>query len=446
MPTTPFELEQLFEFNAREPLFRWFRVEGKCMGSSPSGDDDGDDGDPGEGATCDTTSINTDSTCPQFFITNVLASSVSDLCRQLKDNEFVWPIENVKVWSRPALRRQREELEARGEDFSCNELTEVPFESLSECLEFALDFDLVTTAGISTDIPLGTGGTIEITGDASLTSGSGTIVISGSAGVKTDDDFGLFTVAGGITTTFEIVDAILGETEGEQLFPDFTLISTRCDCEPLPLILELTQGLNRDNKLQKFLDRNGLSFPRTQNIRYSALHDAWQSATQFTGLGEDTVSQERWSIVFEWACVNELGGVTYDDSTFWKFCVFIDRKNLTTGQDFDTRILLTFIPDGVCSDQFGLDFEFQIDTQTQISEILTQFVTSTEAQLHVFFDSIGLFTSKSWQDNPNLVFKVTRLETEQFPGRLNIQPIIPPVEEPTVAEGLTPQAFVPPTP
>ena len=60
--------------------------------------------------------------------------------------------------------------------------------------------------------------------------------------------------------------------------------------------------------------------------------------------------------------------------------------------------------------------------------------------------TFGEVNPTAFYENQNdRLFKVTSLETEAFPSRLDIQPIIPPVEEPTVKQGPAPRVFIPVT-
>jgi hypothetical protein len=79
------------------------------------------------------------------------------------------------------------------------------------------------------------------------------------------------------------------------------------------------------------------------------------------------------------------------------------RKNLSTNEDFDTRLLIGVLPEEVCRNN-ELKFKVTFDTQSGGVDIVP---VSTIYQT-VFFDNIGLFRSTSWLNDPDMIISVSQ--------------------------------------
>ena len=113
---------------------------------------------------------------------------------------------------------------------------------------------------------------------------------------------------------------------------------------------------------------------------------------------------ETWDLGFNLQCTSLIAG-TPIGLTVWKLTMYLRERNLSTLEDFDTKIVIGFLPDEVCAS--GKDFKFQIslDTQDESSSIVPQ---STIYQT-ILYDNIGLFKEPYWIENPILNIAVSQI-------------------------------------
>jgi hypothetical protein len=220
------------------------------------------------------------------------------------------------------------------------------------------------------------------------------------------------------------VDVEFEEPEEEPaVTEDDATITTLCECGVIPLVISMAHNLDTAGMLYGFLSRNNLTLPTQLEMKYNVLHNSWQTNIHFNGVGEDDVTQEMWSLVFEWACTDKVAAVDAGEN-IWKFSMYAKRQ-LGDGQDFDTRVLITFIPIEVCSGEVNLNFNFSLNTITRdIVEISS--VSSFTATLNLLFDNIGLFKSLVWFRDPNLKIEIRQTARESTREQYDISRIIPP--------------------
>jgi hypothetical protein len=192
--------------------------------------------------------------------------------------------------------------------------------------------------------------------------------------------------------------AIFKDSDGEELDESSDVVQEACECKLVPVVVESRHNLNDTNKLSQFLTRNGLQLSNVMRLIYNAGNSSWQVNQHFKGVGEDGNSNEVWTILLEWACVSDVGGVDVGEVRrtgttalgvdVWKFSLYIKRKNTTTGEDFDTRILMAFVPEEVCPPGLNLVFSFMLNTETK-SIVETMSASNINSQLNVCFDNIS---------------------------------------------------------
>jgi len=179
---------------------------------------------------------------------------------------------------------------------------------------------------------------------------------------------------------------------------------SQCGCFQIPLVVELAHNLVRDNIFAKFLARNNYSISRVLDLKYNEPNDSWQSNLHYRGLSADANTEERWDLVFELQCTEDMGGI-HIGRRIWKLAVGVYRKNLTTFEDFDTRIIIGLMPEIICDTNANeLDFEVSYNTQLDLASVRPD-ATIYQTTL---FDNIGLFKNRSWIDNPDLIFMVSQ--------------------------------------
>lgn len=191
----------------------------------------------------------------------------------------------------------------------------------------------------------------------------------------------------------------------------------------MPQVLELTHNLDMGAVFKEFCNRNSIDVPTVLPIHYSNRTDSWQGSLHYTGIADYNQPQtESWRFAFEWGCVNSLGSQDFGGNV-WKFSMSVLRKNLTTGQDFDTRLLIAFPPNEICSDttSIGFDFSFQVDTQ----KIYVRTDLDIVVDLRILYDNIGMFRSAFWKSKPLLRFTVSENPLVSNYESIDIKPIFP---------------------
>lgn len=269
-------------------------------------------------------------------------------------------------------------------------------------------------------------GTISISGSAisktshwSWSSDGNAIFILGSAGQKASSigtpiqklTFGMFIVQ---TSAAFLDDVHIGDAVGA------SETISKCGCLTMPMVIDLSHNLARGNIFSQFLARNNLTLANTLRLYYNEPNDSWQANHHFKGWAADANTQETWDLTCELQCTQVMGGVTVGSSV-WKLAIQLFRKNLTTFDDFDTRIIVGVIPDQICGDVDNqLDFEVQFDTQLNLA------IIEPDATIYqsVIFDNIGLFRNRSWVENPNLNLRVSQSATTETQTRVDLTTVV----------------------
>jgi len=441
------EIDKEFSWNTGLLPLRWYRVQGCCVFPTAAGDGIGR-----QSGGCDVTGIQTDdikcvgATGKQQFIQNLVGSSVSDICQQLSDSRLNWEICSIKQWSRPA------DGSLVPPDDQCNDLKEVPYCEIPECLNFCIHTNSITNIGVTTYVIeafasyVGSGGAL--TGGEALTSivgGGGTeqsffeyisdggeVLTGGEALTSSSWDNDLLTTIG-VTTYVENLEAVFGAgTDGPELELQTQVIGTSCgSCNSMPLVLYFFHNLVNESVLLNYMQRNGLELPNPLPMHYSSRLQSWVANFHMTGTSDDNLgSRETWRFSFEWSCVSSFGGNELGSSS-WKFSMLVVRKNEFTGTDFDTRALVIFSPEQICltTQNLGFDFSFKFNT-------LTKFVSNDSdivPNVTLLTDTIGLFKSKFWTRTPNFTVRLSKANISNAVQRQDIYPIFPQA----VSEGAT---------
>lgn len=225
------------------------------------------------------------------------------------------------------------------------------------------------------------------------------IIMGGSAGVTSTFlntnmcNMGMFISLEDLEVNFSVDGA-----DAPAITAPVTTINTSCgECNQIALNLNFKHNLEFGNVFREFLIRNGLTVPTTFTLSYSKRLDSWQGTLHYTGVSADNLSNtETWRFNIDWACTKEYADDDFASSV-WKFSMLVTRKNINTGIDFDTRLLVLFPSEQICvsADRDGLDFSFQYD--------ILRNVISTRQNLVIdvvtLYDNIGLFKSKYWKTN-----------------------------------------------
>ena len=188
---------------------------------------------------------------------------------------------------------------------------------------------------------------------------------------------------------------------------------TKCNCFDMPLIIPFSHNLAGANKLSEFVKRNNQSIPKFINLQHNKTNDSWQCNMRYSGISALTNGMETWNLLFELQCSEFLGGTQIGQGV-WKFGMKVNQRNLATGQDFDTRLLVAFLPDPICSK--GKEFRAKLTFDTTLGvATTTPIATIYEVVVH---DNIGLFKSDSWINNPKLIIDMSQSALPTDPQRL----------------------------
>lgn len=261
-----------------------------------------------------------------------------------------------------------------------------------------IDREYVSSGIMSVD------GTYLLTSSSYETNMSGSIEILG-ASIYSSSFLGEFNVVAEVTTEMFDVEFFSTETDLDTIatatVPNSVL--TKCNCNDLPLSLRFSQNLNtKGNRLFSFLNKNNLTMPTKNYLYYSKTTNSWQSNFHFygTSLIRSGVD-EYWDVLFDFSCTDIVGGTSLG-TNFWKFSINVVQSNQY--ESFNSRIIVSFPPDSSCFYNNDLKFSMNIDTKFNFITIDPDLLVSQ----FVISDSIGLFKTKEWQNNPSLYIKISQ--------------------------------------
>jgi len=213
------------------------------------------------------------------------------------------------------------------------------------------------------------------------------------------------------------VDQILVQFDLDKDLQDAKALTNRldrCGCGDIPLTLNLEHAIARDNNLAQFLRRNSLKISDRLRMQYNLPNDSWQTNLHYKGLSSDSNSEETWNIMFDVKCTYNLGSI-FIGRQIWNLSMEVVRKNLTTGENFNTRVTVGVLPDEICSAN-ELKFKFVFDTQTEFTEI----TPTASIYQSILYDDVGLFKTNSWRLNPDLIFTVSQAGLDSYQKRIDL--------------------------
>ncbi len=266
----------------------------------------------------------------------------------------------------------------------------------------------------------GTGG-ITISGSAAVPNriqGSGGFTMAGSA-VITSTWRGEYVDEWGMEALCENLEPVFGLGAADEFVPSTTVIS-QCGATRLPQTLEVSHNFNDSKAVKHFFDRNGFVLPNVFDLSYSRMSESWRANYHYLGKADESTN-EQWDFLIEFGCTNEVFGVS--NLPLWKFGFYVQRKNTSTGTDFDTRIVTMFDPEPLAS-RFNTD---GVDLYIKVNPITKRVtIASGNASLesNSFFDGIGLFSTSEWRVKPFEFRLKARAEFRKIP-RYDILPIFP---------------------
>jgi hypothetical protein len=234
---------------------------------------------------------------------------------------------------------------------------------------------------------------------------------SGTFGVSTSgeaeyrfSDFGTIETFIGFNTTAENMLVLFGtDSDNVAAIAAPTQTLTKCQCSGMPLTIPFNHNMFLNNKLAQFLKRNNIQVPTTGGLLYNRTNDSWQSNQHYRGFSPNNITKELWNIIYELQCTNLIGGQVIGENV-WKLSTLIVLKDLVTLEEYDTRIVVGFLPDKVCKADEPFRANITVDTIQGFAVIDPN---ATVYQTLVY-DDIGLFKNSYWIDNPNVIFKISQ--------------------------------------
>jgi hypothetical protein len=259
-----------------------------------------------------------------------------------------------------------------------------------------LPFNYVATGGLTLD------GNPRIRSSAFKWVSDGNAIFIGGGADINYSDFGTLMVDIGATAFVEDVLLTFPEDDSTDTLEQLTTTITRCNCNGMPLLVPFSHNMFTSNKLTQFLNRNGLSVARVINLSYNEPNDSWQANLHFKGRSAQSNSLESWDIVFDLQCTSNVDGDEIGQNV-WRFGVHYLQKNLSTLEDYDTRLLVAFIPDRIC-----LNGDFNASITIDTSQNLVSVTPTSVVYQQLLYDNIGLFKNDYWTLNPDIQIQISQ--------------------------------------
>lgn len=235
------------------------------------------------------------------------------------------------------------------------------------------------------------------------------LFVSGTASTNFSDFGTIETNIGFISTVLYEAIRFVEESTPVDSIPDTTI--TECSCSAMDMIMPMTHNFINNNKFAQFLSRNNLDFSRVVGLKWSKVNSCWIFNRSFEGYSDNGQNRELWSVIFQLQCTSFVGGDLLNDR-IWRFSAQILQKNLLTLEDYDTKIVVGFLPENACDD-LGFNIDINIDTQSDFV-LLNPEGNVYEFKLH---DNIKLFSNQYWLKKPNLKFELSQIGVDEFVER-----------------------------
>jgi hypothetical protein len=259
-----------------------------------------------------------------------------------------------------------------------------------------LPFNYVATGGLT----LGSNPRIRSSAFKWVSDGNA-LFVGGGADINYSD-FGTLAIDLGMTAFVEDVLLTFPEDDGTDTLEGLTSTVTRCSCNGMPLLIPFSHNMFTSNKLTQFLNRNGLTVARVINLSYNEINDSWQANLHFKGRATQSNTLESWDIVFDLQCTSVVDGDEIGQNV-WRFGVHFLQRNLSTLEDYDTRVLVAFIPDRIC-----LNGDFNAGITIDTSQSLVSVTPTSVVYQQLLYDNIGLFKNDYWTLNPDILIQISQ--------------------------------------
>ena len=392
---------------------------------------------------CDTNPFSDpQSNCGHQIVNYVLARSISDLCKQLNNYDYLFRVKAVYRYDKAVFGIDNlNDIQNGLVDPNCPKFEDVTDEFClqTECFEFCLNQNSIflIKATFTADIyapniskgnlklsggykvtsaslySYSASGNYEFNGNAAasgnnlipnvLFSGSGKEKLTGNAVAKSSY-LGTFSVIGygDISTELIGIDTTGGQgltLEGDTLNP----VANICGCKTLLNYVDFqTNLLTKASVFSNFVYRNKLTVNKNLRLYYNQRTKTFFNSVKFEGLSTSSNDTENWNLVVELACTNQVS--RFNDS-LWNFSLFVSKKTYGTNNvlksNLETRFYV-YIPYVLLyTDVNLLEFDLQVDMKNMV--VYNKFKQIIyDLQPRLAKDNIKLFSSGDWVSNPYL--------------------------------------------
>lgn len=196
---------------------------------------------------------------------------------------------------------------------------------------------------------------------------------------------------------FEVVGTYKDQADAEALVQPSGQIKAG-GCTDLPYTLNMRHNVDVSNALTEFLLRNDYAIAEVLPLYYNTNNETWQHNIHLSGQSARGNYRERWDLLFEVKATDTLGGSTLGRK-LWILGIRVTRKNLLTGADADTRILVAMMPEEICLTN-ELKFVVQYDTLLDSIVLEPNAVVVYQKRL---YDDIGLFKNYYWVNTDSVL-------------------------------------------
>lgn len=422
---------------------------------------------------CDTNPFSDpQSNCGHQIVNYVLARSISDLCTQLDNYDYLFRVKAVYKYDKAVFGIDNlNDIQSGLVDPNCPKFEDVTddFCLQTECFDFCLSqnsiflFKAVFTADIHdpkfSNVNLKLTGGYKITSSSAYSySGSGNYEVNGNAAasgnnlipnvifvgngeqkltgsaVSKSSYLGTFSVIGygDLSVEFLGLDSTGGEglvLEGDILNP----IANICGCKNLLNYVDFqTNFLTKTSVFSNFVYRNKLNVNKTLRLYYNQRNKTFFNTVKFDGLSTSSNETENWNLIVELSCTNQVS--RFNDN-LWNFSLFLSKKtydaNNVLKNNLETRFYV-YIPSVLLYSNVNLlEFDLQIDMKNLV--VYNKFKQIIyDLQPRLAKDNIKLFSSGDWVTNPYLnifAYSITnKLDSIFRPNKnakkINILPLI----------------------
>jgi hypothetical protein len=383
-----FVIDTEFSWNILQGKLRAYQVKTKCRDAS----------------VCPPVQID-DSACTSgtYTLTTVIAHDVTEVCRKIKKQGIVGPIESIKQYSLPLIKSEFSETD----DPNCNKLIDVtPTCQNDDCCDLIIDISYIQPLGgygtaeiVNNYIA---NGSLKVSGNAIVRSNmgwtyatTGKLHINGSSIVNTPGWEGIIVSNGGgegaIVEQKEIVPFLATETS---ITPNNDLIITSCFTSGINPKIQISTDIFKNDVFSAFAKRNNITKPGVINMTYSRMSGLWQSNLHYSGIGLQALT-EKWNISMELGCVST--NISLPQLKFLINIRRIEQYALNNIVDFDSKIIVFFDANTVVGQSSPFNFNFSVNLNTKD--------TSPASKNVIIYDD-GIFANQKRLNDPRVQFNI----------------------------------------